>query len=289
MKGSSAVPRGPLTSKPTRFSTLGCSAASVFLISRLCGKAATSGDEGEPEMKSRLKGSHRRTYDAIFRHPVARNLGWPDVRSMLGALAEVLKEPNGNLKITRDGQTLVLHPSLDKNVAGIDELMQIRRFLERSSAASPEAEAEGTHLLVVIDHRQARVYETEVHGSVPQRIMPYDPGGFGRHLHYVQDDSNGKRKPERKSFYEAVAKTLKGAEQILIFGSGTGASSAMEHLLAELELHHGDVAKRIVGSIVLDETHLTEDQLLARARDFYASIATQRTTRSPAARTGATR
>jgi len=168
-------------------------------------------------MKPQPSGSHRRTYDGIFRHPAARNLGWRDVRSMLGALAEVVEEPNGNLKITRNGQTLILHPSLGKNVAEIEELMQIRHFLERSGEASPEAEAEGTHLLVVIDHRQARVYKTEVHGSVPQRVTPYDRGGFGRHLHYVQDDSNGQRKPERKSFFEAVAKTLEGAEQVLIF------------------------------------------------------------------------
>ena len=240
-------------------------------------------------MKPQLSGSHRRTYDGIFRHPAARNLGWREVRSLLGALAEVVEEPNGNLKITRNGQSLCLHPSLDKNVAEIEDLMQIRHFLERSGAASPEAEARGTHLLVVIDHRQARVYRTELHGSVPQRITPYDPGGLGRHLHYVQDDSDGRRKPELKSFYEAVAKTLEGAEQILIFGSGTGASSAMEELLAELKHHHGDVAKRVVGSIVLDETHLTEDQLLAKARDFYAGIASQRTTDSPTAKTGSTR
>jgi hypothetical protein len=224
-------------------------------------------------MNPQLSSSHRRIYDGIFRHPAARNLGWRDVRSMLGALGEVAEEPNGNLKITRNGQTLVLHSSLDKNVAEIEELMAIRHFLERSGAVEPEAAAKGMHLLVVIDHRQARVYETEVHGSVPQRITPYDPDGFGRHLHYVQDDSNGQRKPELKSFYEAIAKTLKGAEQVLLFGSGTGASSAMEELLAELKHHHGDVAKCIVGSVVLDETHLSDDQLLAKARDFYAKAA----------------
>jgi hypothetical protein len=39
-------------------------------------------------MKPQLSGSHRRTYDSLFRHPPARNLAWRDVRSMLGALAE---------------------------------------------------------------------------------------------------------------------------------------------------------------------------------------------------------
>lgn len=205
---------------------------------------------------------------------------------MLGELAEVVEEPNGNLKVTRNEQTLVLRPSLDKNVTEIEELMEIRHFLERSAAVAPEVAAEGTHLLVVIDHRQARVYKAELRGSVPQRITPYSPDGFDRHLHNVQDDSNGQRKPELKSFYEAVAKTLKGAEQVLIFGGGTGASSAMEELLSQLKRHHADVAKRVVGSLVLDETHLTEDQLLATARDSYASLASQEDKPSPRARKG---
>ena len=73
------------------------------------------------------------------------------------------------------------------------------------------------------------------------------------------------------------------------FGGGTGAGSAMEQLVAGLKLHHGEVAKRIVGSIVLDETHLTENQLLARAREPYAGIASHRTTHSPTAKTGPNR
>jgi hypothetical protein len=97
----------------------------------------------------------------------------------------------------------------------------------------------------------------------------------------VQDDSNGQRKPERRSYYEAVANAPQGAEKVLFFGSGAGASGAMEELLAQLNRHHGDLAKRVVGSIVLDETHLTENQLLARARDFYANVASSGTTHLP--------
>ncbi len=149
----------------------------------------------------------------------------------------------------------------------------------KTAFASPWA-SNGTHLLVVIDHRQARIYRVELSGSLPQRITPYDPGGFGRHLHSVQDDSNGWQKPERKSFCDAVARTLRGAEKVLIFGSSTGASSPMDYLLAELKQHHRDVAKHVVGSIVLDEQHLTEDQLLARAREIYATAASWRRVRT---------
>ena len=236
-------------------------------------------------MKTQLQGSHQKTQVAILRHPAARNLPWRDVRSMLEALAEVVEEPNGNLKITRGGQTLVVHPSRDKDVAEVEELMEIRHFLQRSGAAVPEpVAAAGGHLLVVIDHREARIYSADLHGSVPQRITPYDPHGFGRYLHFVQDESHGQRRPERKSFYEAVAKTLQGAESILLFGSGTGSSSAMDQLLAELKRRHRQIAERIAGCIVVDEQHLTENQLLAKAREFHAKIASKGTTRSPAAR-----
>ena len=138
--------------------------------------------------------------------------------------------------------------------------------------ASAPSHAKGDSLLVVIDHRLARIYRAEIRGTAPERIVPLHPGGSRRHLHYVQDDSNGQRRPEQRSFYDAIAKSLHGAEQVLVFGGGTGASSAMEELLKQLQLHHKDLAKRVVGSVVVDEHHQTEDQLLAKARAFYADL-----------------
>jgi hypothetical protein len=224
-------------------------------------------------MKPQLTESNQRTYDAIFGHPAARHLPWQEVYALLGELGEVVVQPNGHRRATCRGQSLVLHAERDRTVAEIDELMAIRHFLEKIGGDASAVEPGGIHLLVVIDHREARVYKTQLHGAVPQRITPLDLTGFGRQLHYVQDDSNGQRKPELKGFYEAVVKTLQGAEAILIFGSGTGARSAMAHLVAELKSRHGKLAQRIVGAVVLDQQHLTEDQLLAAARTFYAKPA----------------
>jgi len=138
----------------------------------------------------------------------------------------------------------------------------------KSKITKPQGGPDGVHFLVVIDHREARVYKSETPGTVPQSILPNDPHGFGRSLHYKQDDSNGQRKPELKSFYEAVAKALLGADQILIFGTGTGASSAMSQLLLDLQHNHHDLAARVVGTQTIDEHHLSENQLLAKAREF---------------------
>src|ERR1017187_7226368 len=86
-----------------------------------------------------LSGSHLRTYKTIFQHPVSHNLEWRAVRALLENLGHIEEESNGNLKVTRNGQFLVLHPPRTKDVAEIDEIMTLRHFLERSEAPAPEA------------------------------------------------------------------------------------------------------------------------------------------------------
>jgi len=223
-------------------------------------------------MESELSGTHQKVYDRLFQHPLSHNLEWRELSSMLRALPSTTatEETNGKLKVTRNGHTILLHRPHGNDLAGAEEVLQIRHFLEESNLPAPAPEAAGTHLLVVIDHREARIFSTEMQGTVPTRITPYDPFGFGRSLRYNQDDSDGQRKPELKSFYEAVAKTLRGAQKILVLGTGTGESSAMNELLKDLKKHHQDLAERVIGSEVVDEHHLTEDQLLALARDRFS-------------------
>jgi hypothetical protein len=121
-------------------------------------------------------------------------------------------------------------------------------------------------LLVALDHREAKVYRTETRGTVPERIVPYDPHGYGRHLHSAHEWTDGKRVTERKSYYEAIAKTLDGADRVILFGSGTGRSSAMDQLTADLKAHHPAVAAKVIAAVVVDAHHTTEPQLLAEAR-----------------------
>lgn len=228
--------------------------------------------QDQPKAQSHLNGRHQRTYEAIFRHPAAHNLEWHDVRSLLDALGDVAEGHNGSLRVTRNGQVVNLHAPKHKDVATVEDLLAIRRFLEQSGETAIHLTVEpGTELLVVIDHHEAKIYRTELHGTAPQQLVPYDPHGYGKHLHSRNEETDGKRQPEQKRFYEAIAKTLRGADRIVIFGSGTGKSSAMEQLLTELRHNHGDIAKQVVGSIVVDAHHMTEGQLMAQAREFFAS------------------
>jgi hypothetical protein len=83
-----------------------------------------------------LTGSHQRTYDRIFQHPISHNLEWRDVHALFEELGKVTKEHNGSLKVTRNGQTLVLRPTSEKDVSEMDEVMTLRHFLEKSEAGN---------------------------------------------------------------------------------------------------------------------------------------------------------
>jgi hypothetical protein len=222
-----------------------------------------------------LTGSHLKTYNTIFQHPVSHNLGWNDVHALFRHIGQVDAEPNGSLKVTRNGETLVLHPPRTKDVADTDELMALRHFLQRSEPAPAEVGAvKAARWLVVINHHEAHIYRSTEAGTVPQQVRPHAPEDFFRHAPHSKEFNRGMEKPDPNSFFEPVAGILNGAGEILIFGGGTGSGSEMEQFVAWLKLHRHDLAKRVVGTVRIDETHLTEAQLLAKAREFFTTVRT---------------
>jgi hypothetical protein len=219
-----------------------------------------------------LTGPHRRTYDAIFQAENALLPGWREVQALLGQLGKVTEEPDGSLKITRNGQILVLPSPRPKEVAKPDELLALRHFLERSETVPPGTAQKAAQWLVVIDHREARIYRSVVAGAVPQQIRPHVAQDFFQTSNPARDSARSPGKTDPGNFYEPVAGVLNGAGEILVFGCGTGKSSEMDQFTAWLKAHRPALADRIIGSRVVDEHHLTEGQLLAKARAIYANV-----------------
>jgi hypothetical protein len=208
-----------------------------------------------PNTALRLDGRLQRTYEAIFRHPSGHALAWHDVRSLLDNLSDMTESDHDSFRATRGGQQVTLHSPRHKDFATAEDVLTVRRFLEQTCEVPPP----GGDVLVVIDHHEAKVYRVAPPGAVPPplRVVTEDPCG------HVTPGS------ERKRYYEAVAVALRGAGRILIFGSGTGESGAMDQLVAGLKRHR-DVADRVVGCVVTDAAHRTQGQLLAQAREFFA-------------------
>jgi hypothetical protein len=72
-----------------------------------------------------------------------------------------------------------------------------QRQREKRMMTTRHEDESAPHLLVIIDHQEAKVYRTELHGAVPQHLVPYDPHGYRKHLHSVNEWTEGKRQPER--------------------------------------------------------------------------------------------
>jgi hypothetical protein len=222
-------------------------------------------------MEPAPQGSHHAVFERLFQHPAPKNLEWREVVALLNSMPDVQtdEDANGRLKVVRGGHTLTLHRPNSKDFSDIEQVMQLRHFLQSSSTTAQSPPGAGPVLLVAIDHHGARIFHVELEGSRPVRIKPYDPFGFGLHVRHHADGFDGKRPHELKSYYENVIKTMHNAKEILLFGVGTGASSAMDYLLHELE-RHPELSQKVVQTIRIDEHHFTDDQLLAKAREIYS-------------------
>ena len=220
-----------------------------------------------------LHGAHLRTYNTIFQHPITHNLEWHGVLALLRQLGQVDEASNGHFNVTRNGHTLQLHRSHTKDVADSHEVMTLRHFLEQSETTTPASTDPEEHCVLVIDHHEARIFRSQTKGGQEQRILPYEPEPYYRHARDSAETSRGKEKPDPNTFFEPVARALQSAGRILIIGNGTGSSSEMEQFSKWVKIHNPILAARINGTLVVDEHHLTTDQLLGKAREFYAQAA----------------
>jgi len=221
-----------------------------------------------------LRGPAKRTYEALHRHPPPDDLTWGEVRVLIAALAEVQDGRKGEFKATRLGVMATFHAGRDRAVLSADERVEVQRFLERSSeGVSMPVVAEGTQLLVALDVDGARIYRIRLRGAVPHALEPFHANGYAAELRSSHAQTKGPRQPVRLSFYKELARALRGAEQILLLGCGDGGAGALEALRAELERGHGEMARSVVGALVLESVRkkrATEAQLLTRTRQFYA-------------------
>jgi len=219
-----------------------------------------------------LTGAHLRTYTALFQIPAAEGLDWIAIDALLDDLADVERQPKAGVRVTRNGHSLSLRLPRESEVAGKEEVMVLRDFLDRSEEPPPRGNGREPHLIVVIDGHEVRLFRTEVTGGVPERILPHEATDFFHQARNASDFTDEKEKPATAAFFVPLAEALSVAGQILIFGTSTGAGSEMDQFLTWAGQNRPDLARRIVGSAVVENSlHLTDVQLLDKARSCYAA------------------
>ena len=192
--------------------------------------------------------------DLIFHHPVAHNLPWDDVLTLLGHIGKAEQKHDGKWLFEVNGLQRTFHTPHGVHVDPA-EVMKLRGFL---SEAGVLANSRGEPYLggqevaavkmVVVDHHAATVYDlrdgTCIHVAT---IRPHDPHHYLHHLtHRDQSRYRGQRAPEDASYYDSLIGALQGAEAAVLIGTATGSSAAIEVLGEWLRAERGRAPARII-------------------------------------------
>jgi hypothetical protein len=222
-----------------------------------------------------LKGSHRRTLGAIFRHPTAHNLEWSDLVGLIGDIGEVGEKANSEFVFDVAGHRHLMRRPHSKDLT-TSEVLAVRGFLvqagwsaEHAAPAAAQPDPVAPSLLIVVDHHGTKIFDVNFTSDIASDhvIRPADPHHFLHHLvHKDQSRERGQRAPEDPAYYEKIAQAVAHGGTIVVVGHGDGKSNAAHHLTAYLGLHHRQIYQRIVAEIDADLSAITTPQLLDLAR-----------------------
>jgi hypothetical protein len=225
---------------------------------------------------SSLTGQHRRTLEAIFRHPCAHNLEWNDVVALIGAIGDTREQSNDKFVFEVAGKRHLMRKPHTKDLTS-DEVIELRDFLTQagSSPAHPSEavirpDPVAPDLLIVVDHHGTKIFHVDVTSDEASEhvIRPYDPHHFLHHLkHKDQSRERGQRAPEEPAYYERIADAVALGGKIVVAGHGAGKSNAAHHLTEYLRSHHAETYRRVVAETVCDLSAITTPQLLDIARN----------------------
>lgn len=85
----------------------------------------------------------------------------------------------------------------------------------------------------------------------------------------ITDQGNDPEYPGH-AFYEEIAQAVAKAPQILLLGHGKGKANTVSKFVHYLEEKHPQMAGKVVGTININLQALTDPEILAKSRDWYA-------------------
>jgi len=227
-------------------------------------------------LNAAVTGVDRRALDGIFRHPLAHNLAWREVVTLLASIGSAEEKPNGEFLFQAGDESFSMKKPHTKDLTG-PEVIDLRHFLTRAgwspdapAPASAAPAAEGLSLIVVIDHAGAKVYRVDRSADEKHGLSAYDP----RHLlHHVErkmrDEDRDETYPDDERYFESIAAAVSPGAEIVVIGHGKGQSNEADHLSAYLKTHHNETYARVVREIVADLPHLTTPELLQLGRHAF--------------------
>jgi len=125
-------------------------------------------------------------------------------------------------------------------------------------------------VVVAITADDARIWSTGLEkGTHPERIYAPDEKGAHHHIRQAQHKGGHGSDPAEHGYFDVLARELAQASEILLIGHGVGKANAMLRFTQYMERHNPDVAKKVIGAVDADLNALSENQILAKARDWF--------------------
>jgi len=232
-----------------------------------------------------MKRHHLRTLQALFAHPLQHGVRVSAVEALfrsLGAEVEVLKDRRLRVRMPSGAETWirtgcgVREPDLDA-----EAVMRARHFLERIGVTPDHPEPEpdsprgdqSRRLVLHLEHSRTDAYLLEG-GEVEHSVLkPHGIWGTNQRLTHRHDRAlAGQRAPLDVDYLARITEAMTDADVVLLLGHGTGESDMRQVLLNYLETHRRDLIDRIVGVVSLDDAGLSDDALVAIAREHFGNV-----------------
>ncbi|MEB3169519.1 MAG: hypothetical protein VKK97_12435 [Synechococcaceae cyanobacterium] len=235
-----------------------------------------------------------RTLEALYAHPLRHGVRRSQVEALFRALgAEVSRLDDQRLRIRMPaGPETWIHrscgrqPDLDS-----DAMLRARQFLqelgvtpdhpEAAAAESPRGD-QSRRLVLVLDHHHTEVFRLEGDRVEHAVLHPHGVWGSGENLTHRHDrDIAGQRAPRDADYLARIREALGDADVVLLLGHGKGESDLRQVLLDDLSRHRRDLLAKVVGVVTLEDGGLSEEGLLALAREHFGNLPHRRPLRIP--------
>lgn len=247
---------------------------------------------------------HQRTLDALFAHPIRRNLPLQDVEALLRQLgADVQRLDEHRLQCRWEGgdcQVLHAAPGEGHHLDG-EGVLHLRQFLLQAcrtpnhplagtdvlpSVAAPRVAPQPLadtprRLVLQLDHHAARLWWLKDDGLDAARLEPHGVWSSGQRLIHRHDrDLAGQRAPLDFDYLNQLAAAVLEADRVLLLGHGHGRSDMRQLLRDHLSRHHPEALERL-ETLPLDDAACSEAELLALARAHFGQPPARHRLRSP--------
>jgi hypothetical protein len=236
------------------------------------------------------------TLEALFAHPLRHNIRWDHLRGLwqfLGGEIERLDQQRLRLRLP-DGSESWLHHAAGRHhaVLSAEDVLRVRRLLQNAglnpklgaALAGPPADRgdQARRLVIRLNHRRADVYRFDGEAVEQATLRPHGPWATDQNLTHRHDrDLPGQRAPLDHDYLSRLTTLLESADRVLVLGHGHGEASLTHTFLRHVAQHRPELLERISASELIDDSALSEGQLLAHAREHFGNLPHRRPLRIP--------